>query len=73
MSMSDALEARVKQLEDDLGRVALITRALMDAVVKKGLLSQVELAQAMSAADTADGTRDGKLDMSSFRVKPPPK
>ena len=71
--MADALEARVKQLEDDLGRVALIARALMDAVVKKGLLSQVELAQAMSAADTADGTRDGKLDMSSFRANPPPK
>ena len=71
--MSDALDARVKQLEDDLGRVALIARALMDAVVKKGLLSQVELAQAMNAADTADGTRDGKLDMSALRAKLPPK
>jgi hypothetical protein len=69
--MADGLESRVKQLEEDLGRVALIARALMDAVMKKGLLSQVELAQAMSAADTADGTRDGKLDMSSFRMKPP--
>lgn len=71
--MADGLEARVKQLEDDLGRVALITRALMDAVVKKGVLSQVELAEAMSRADTADGTRDGRLDVSSFRMKPPPK
>jgi hypothetical protein len=69
--MADGLETRVKQLEDDLGRVALIARALMDAVMKKGLLTQVELAQAMNAADTADGTRDGKLDMSSFRMKPP--
>jgi hypothetical protein len=69
--MADGLETRVKQLEEDLGRVALIARALMDAVMKKGLLSQVELAQAMNAADTADGTRDGKLDMSSFRMKPP--
>ena len=69
--MADGLEVRVKQLEEDLGRVALIARALMDAVMKKGLLSQVELAQAMNAADTADGTRDGKLDMSSFRMKPP--
>jgi hypothetical protein len=71
--MADGLELRVKQLEDDLGRVALIARALMDAVVKKGLLTQVELAQAMSSADSADGARDGKLDMSSFRMKPPPK
>ena len=71
--MADGLEARVKQLEEDLGRVALIARALMDAVMKKGLLSQVELAQAMNAADTADGARDGKLDVSSFRMKPPQK
>jgi len=71
--MADGLDARVKQLEDDLGRVALITRALMDAVVKKGLLSQVEMAEAMARADSADGTRDGKLDMSSFRTKTPPK
>lgn len=71
--MADGLDARVKQLEDDLGRVALITRALMDGIVKKGVLSQVELAELMSKADSADGTRDGKLDMSSFRMKPPPK
>jgi len=71
--MADGLDARIKQLEDDLGRVALITKALMDAVVKKGLLSQVEMAEAMSRADSADGTRDGKLDLSSLRMKSPPK
>lgn len=68
--MADALETRVKQLEDDLGRVALLTRALMDAILKKGVLSQIEIAEMMTKADLADGTRDGKLDMSSFRQKP---
>lgn len=68
--MADALETRVKQLEDDLGRVALLTRALMDAILKKGVLSQIEIAEMMTKADMADGTRDGKLDMSAFRQKP---
>jgi len=69
--MADALEARITQLEDDLGRVALLTRALMDAILKKGLLSQVELAEMMTKADLSDGTRDGKLDLSSLRQRRP--
>ena len=71
--MAETLETRVAQLEDDLGRVALLTKALMDAVLKKGVISQVDLAEMMAKADMADGTRDGKLDMSSLRLKPPPK
>jgi len=68
--MAETLEARVAQLEDDLGRVALLTRALMDAVLKKGLLSQVEIAEMMTKADLSDGERDGKLDLSSLRQRP---
>lgn len=68
--MAESLEARIAQLEDDLGRVALLTRALMDAVLKKGLLSQVEIAEMMTKADLSDGTRDGKLDLSSLRQRP---
>ena len=68
--MAESLETRVAQLEDDLGRVALLTRALMDAVLKKGLLSQVEIAEMMTKADMSDGTRDGKLDLSSLRQRP---
>jgi len=69
--MAEPLEARVTQLEDDLGRVALLTRALMDAILKKGVLSQVELAEMMTKADMSDGNRDVKLDMSSLRQRPP--
>ena len=67
------LEKKVKQLEDDLGRVALLTRALIDAVLKKGVISQVELAEMMTKADMSDGVRDGKLDLSSLHFRPPQK
>jgi hypothetical protein len=69
--MADSLETRIAQLEDDLGRVALLTRALIDAVLKKGLLTQVELAEMMTKADMSDGTRDGKLDLGSLRQRRP--
>lgn len=69
--MADALETRIAQLEDDLGRVALLTRALMDAILKKGVLTQVEIAEMMTKADMSDGTRDGKLDLSSLRQRRP--
>ena len=69
--MADALETRMAQLEDDLGRVALLTRALMDAILKKGILSQVEIAEMMTKADMSDGTRDGKLDLGSLRQRRP--
>ena len=68
--MAEALETRVAQLEDDLGRVALLTRALMDAILKKGVLTQVEIAEMMTKADMSDGERDGKLDLSSLRQRP---
>lgn len=53
---------RVKELEDDLGRVALFARALADACLRKGLLTHNEVATMIHEADLADGTADGKLD-----------
>lgn len=69
--MAEDLQKRVDQLEDDLGRVALLTRALIDAVLKKGLLSQIELAEMMTKADMQDGVRDGKLDLRTLHQRPP--
>jgi len=69
--MADSLETRVAQLEDDLGRVALLTRALMDAILKKGVLTQLEVAEMMTKADMSDGERDGKLDLRKLRSRPP--
>jgi len=69
--MAEPLDERVAQLEDDLGRVALLTRALLDAVLKKGLLTQVEIAEMMTKADRSDGVRDGRLDLGHLRPHPP--
>ena len=71
--MAESLENRIQQLEDDLGRVALLTRALMDAILKKGVLTQVEVAEMMTKADMSDGERDGKLDLRSLRQQRPGK
>src|SRR5437879_3801043 len=70
-NMAENLETRMAQLEDDLGRVALLTRALMDAILKKGVLTQMEIAEMMTKADLSDGERDGKLDLRSLRQRPP--
>ena len=69
--MGESLETRVSNLEDDLGRVALLARALIDAVLKKGLITQVELAEMMAKQDASDGERDGKLDLRKLRSRPP--
>lgn len=69
--MSESLETRVSNLEDDLGRVALLTQAIIDAVLKKGLITQVELAAMMARQDASDGERDGKLDLKRLRSRPP--
>ena len=58
-----SIDKKVADLEAALGRVALLNKALTDAILKKGLLTQLELAQAMTAADTSDGERDGRLDL----------
>ena len=69
--MGESLETRVSNLEDDLGRVALLTRALIDAVLKKGVITQVDLAEMMAKQDMSDGERDGKLDLRKLRSRPP--
>ena len=69
--MGESLETRVSNLEDDLGRVALLTRALIDAVLKKGVITQVDLAEMMAKQDLSDGERDGKLDLKKLRSRPP--
>jgi hypothetical protein len=68
--MAESLETRVTNLEDDLGRVALLTRALIDAVLKKGVITQVDLAEMMAKEDMSDGKRDGKLDLRKLRSRP---
>ena len=56
------LRERVKSLEDDLGRVALLCRALVDVALAKGLLTRDEISAMIAKTDLADGRADGKLD-----------
>ena len=51
-----------RELEDDLGRVALLARSLAEVCIKKGVLTREELGQMLVEIDMADGIRDGKLD-----------
>lgn len=53
---------RARELEYDLGRVALLARALAEVCLKKGLLSQAELGAMLLEVDIADGAGDGSLD-----------
>lgn len=62
-----ALRERVKELEEDLARVALLTKALADVCVAKGLLTRDEIAAMIAKADLADGVADGKLDPKKVR------
>ncbi|NOT29833.1 MAG: hypothetical protein HOP15_05215 [Planctomycetes bacterium] len=54
-------KARVEALESDLERVALLTRALADLCLSKGLLTRDELIGQIQEADLADGKRDERL------------
>lgn len=58
---------RIQELEDDLGRVALLVRSLADACVKKGVLTHNEIAEMMHKADVFDGVPDGKLNPKALR------
>jgi hypothetical protein len=62
------LKARIERLEGDLGRVALLARALADACVRKGLFTPDELASMVREVDASDGVSDGRLDPEAFRA-----
>lgn len=64
------LRERVKELEDDLGRMALLTRAMLDACLQKGVLTRDEITGMMMKADLADGKTDGRLDPKRMRPGP---
>lgn len=54
-------EDRLAALEADLGRVALLARALAELCLQKNVVSREELVQLLLTADLADGKADGKL------------
>lgn len=52
---------RIAALEDDLGRVALLARALADLCLEKGVLTREELVRQLCETDLADGKQDQRL------------
>ena len=55
-------QARVLQLEEDVARVALLSRALAELCLKKKLFTKLELAEQLVATDIMDGALDFGLD-----------
>lgn len=54
------MENRVKALEEDLARLELEHRALLELCLKKKLFTRAELAALREQIDAADGTSDGR-------------
>ena len=52
---------RVAELEAELARVSLLTFALADVCLAKGLLTQAELKERLGQLDLSDGATDGRL------------
>ncbi len=55
-------QARVLQLEEDIARVALLSRSVTELCLKKGLFTKRELAEQLVATDIVDGALDFGLD-----------
>jgi len=57
-------EARIRQLELNLARVALLARALAETCVEEGRIPMEALKAKIAACDLFDGVEDGGLDPS---------
>ena len=57
-----AAERRVEELEQSLGRVALLARTLAELCLEKGLITSDELDAKLAEVDFADGAQIGTLD-----------
>ncbi|HVS18914.1 MAG TPA: hypothetical protein VMT18_09970 [Planctomycetota bacterium] len=55
-------EERIEALETQLGRVAMLARALAELGLDKGAFTREELERALLESDLADGQTDGVLD-----------
>lgn len=55
-------QARVLQLEEDVARIALLSRAVSELLLKKGVFTKRELAEQLVATDVVDGALDFGLD-----------
>ncbi len=61
------LRNRIDELEDDIGRLSLLTHALAEACVRKGVFNREEIAAVADELDLLDGRADGRLDPEALR------
>ncbi len=67
-SRTDArLEARMANLEDDLGYVTLILGSILNTLDEKGLVTRSDVKSALASLDELDGVADGRLDINILR------
>jgi hypothetical protein len=52
---------RIQDLEDELGRIRLLTFALADLCLDTGLVTLDEMKERLKKLDVSDGVEDGKL------------
>ncbi len=54
-------ENRIKELETDIGELALLSKALMRILLEKGICTGRELEDLIKTIDMEDGVEDGKV------------
>jgi hypothetical protein len=61
------LSKYVEDLEEDVGRLSLLLRVLLDACIKKGVVTHDEFSRMIGEIDMLDGVQDGRLDPKKAR------
>ncbi len=54
-------EARQKEMEDEIGELALFCRTAVTLMIEKGLITQQEFVNRMQQVDASDGKIDGQF------------
>lgn len=55
------LEHRAEAVAEDLATIALVGKAILRMLIKKGICTEAEFAELFAEVDTEDGKADGKL------------
>jgi len=56
-----------RQVEEDVGQVALLLRSVTELCIERGIFSAEELTAKLCEVDMADGIEDGQLDLDVLR------
>ncbi len=60
INTKQAISSRLGHIEEDLGRCALVVKALVRLCIEKGVLDEPALLKKLEEIDLEDGKRDGK-------------